>query len=401
MNDAGELKTIGIEIDGCLHDSVGVRCAVGYIQRWSPQVKKHTMPNETVLLDREPLAQFVAAIFGRAGLKPEHARIVADDLVWANLRGADSHGVLRIPLYLNCLDKGHMNPRPDVRVIAEAGAVTIIDADRAVGPIGMRAGMEQAIRRARETTIGWTWVRNSTHCGAIGYYALMALEQDMAALVMNATRPLMAPHGGATPTLGTNPICLAVPGGADAPLVFDMATSAIAMGNVLRARATGEPLPAGTVLDRKGRPTTDAGDAHTLLPAAGPKGSGLSLLIELFTSMMVANPLLEDAGTSEYSWDMRQNGLTVAVDIARFADLADFRRNVGALVANLKAQPPAGGTAEILVPGERGERTYRERVRAGIPIDGKTWQTLGGIADRLGLERPAPRPRPDSDKESG
>ena len=178
-------------------------------------------------------------------------------------------------------------------------------------PIGMRAGMESAIRRARETTIGWTWVKNSTHCGAIGYYALMALEQDMAAVVMNATRPLMAPHGGATPTLGSNPLCLAVPGGGDAPLVFDMATSAIAMGNILRARATGEALPAGTVLDRLGHPTTDAGDAHTLLPAAGPKGSGLSLLIELFTSIMVANPLLKNAGTLEHSWDMQQNGLTV------------------------------------------------------------------------------------------
>lgn len=392
MNDAGEFKTIGIESDRYLHDSVWVRGAVGYIRRWSPQVKKQTMPNEIVVLDHEPLAQFVAAVFKSAGLSPEHARIVADDLVWANLRGADSHGVLRIPLYLNCLDKGHMNPTPHIRTVAEAGAVTIIDADRAVGPIAMRAGMECAIRRARDTTIGWTWIKNSTHSGAIGYFALMALEQDMAALVMNATRPLMAPHGGATPSLGTNPICLAVPGGGDAPLVFDMATSAIAMGNVLRARATGEPLPAGTVLDRKGGATTDAGDAHTLLPAAGPKGSGLSLLIELFTSMMVANPLLEDAGTSEYSWDMQQNGLTVAVDIAKFTDLAGFRRNVGALVKNLKAQQTAAGTAEILVPGERGERTLRERMRKGIPIDGGTWQTLGGIADRLGLEMPVPRP---------
>ena len=248
--------------------------------------------------------------------------------------------------------------------------------------------MKCAIERARQTTIGAAWVRNSTHSGALAYYAMMALEAGMAALVLNATRPLMAAHGGQTPMLGTSPLCLAVPGG-ESPLILDMAASSIALGSIMRARATGQALPQGTALDEAGRATTDAGAAQTILPMAGPKGSGLALMIEALTSLVLANPLLtSEMGRSAATGDMKQNALCVAIDVRQIADVGEVRAHVGELIAALKAQPRAGGVPEILMPGERADRTWRERTQNGIPIPAKTWAALGEVAERFGLEMP-------------
>lgn len=347
------------------------------------------MTEAPVVVDQEPLRQFVSAVFASAGMAADQAGAVAANLVWANLRGVDSHGVLRVPMYLERLENGAMNKNADVRVIRESGAAAVLEGDRAAGAVALTAAMTWAIERARQTTLGAAWVRNSTHSGALAYYAMMALEAGMAALVLNATRPLMAAHGGQTPMLGTSPLCLAVPGG-DSPLILDMAASSIALGGIMRARASGEALPEGVALDAAGRATTDAGAAETILPMAGPKGSGLALMIEALTSLVLANPLLSgEMGTSAATGDMKQNALCVAIDVGRIADLEEVRGHVAGLIAAVKAQPRAEGVAEILMPGERADRSWRERGENGIPIPAKTWAALKDVAERFGLEMPA------------
>ncbi len=347
------------------------------------------MTDAPVVVDQEPLRQFVSAVFASAGMVADQAGAVAANLVWANLRGVDSHGVLRIPMYLERIDNGAMNKNADVRIVREAGAAAVLEGDRAAGAVAMTAAMKYAIERARQTTIGAAWVKNSTHSGALAYYAMMALDAGMAALVMNATRPLMAAHGGHTPMLGTSPLCLAVPGG-DSPLILDMAASSIALGSIMRARATGEALPEGTALDSAGQATTEAAEAQTILPMAGPKGSGLALMIEALTSLILANPLLEgEMGKSAATGDMKQNALCLAIDVAQIADIDEVRGHVAGLIAALKAQPRAGDVAEILMPGEGSDRTWRERAQNGIPIPAKTWAALGEVAERFGLEMPA------------
>jgi ureidoglycolate dehydrogenase (NAD+) len=189
--------------------------------------------------------------------------------------------------------------------------------------------------------------------------------------------------------VGTNPLSIAVAGGERGPVVLDMGMGVISMGALVQARKTGRPVPAGSALDGQGEPTTDARKAAIPLPLGGPKGSGLSLMIECLTSLVVGNPILTEAleGTPD-GRRHKQNGLALAIDLARFGDPAAFRREVDRLVRVVKALPRAPDVPEILMPGERGRRTLERRRREGIPLPPAIVAELRGVADRLGVPWP-------------
>src|SRR5262245_54554386 len=209
----------------------------------------------------------------------DHAATVADVIVWANLRGVDSHGVTRIPRYVEWIGAGIVNPRPAIKIATETPASVLIDADRAAGPIAMTAAMEAAVRRAREAGIGLALVRATTHTAALGYYTQAAARDGMVAVALAGSIPIMAYHGALGAGVSTSPISIAVPGGDSGPVVLDMATSIVSLGRLAQARRAGQPLPEGWALDSSGRPTTDSQQAEIPLPMAGPKGSGLALMI--------------------------------------------------------------------------------------------------------------------------
>ena len=335
----------------------------------------------------DELRRFTTDIFARAGLPEADARIVSDALVWANLRGVDSHGVLRVPRYVDWIRAGAVNPEPRLVVTIETAAVVVLDADRAAGPIAMTAAMMHAVRKARNVGVGLVLVRGTTHTAALGYYTLMAAREGMAAIALAASTPLMAYHGARTAGVSTTPISIAVPGGADEPLLLDMSTSVVAMGKLLQARKTGEPLPEGAAIDAEGRPTTDPKKAAVPLPVGGPKGSGLALMIECLTSLVLANPIvaevLEDTAAGRRH---RQNALALVLDVARFGDPASFRREIARLIGALKALPRAAGFDEILMPGERGSRTHAHRTRDGIPLPPAVVKELSAVAESLGVK---------------
>jgi len=196
----------------------------------------------------------------------------------------------------------------------------------------------------------------------------------------------MAYHGTRAAGVSTNPISIAVPGGARGPVVLDMATGVVARGKLVQARKTGRPIPAGWALDRDGNPTTDPQAALIPLPLGGPKGSGLSLMIELITSLVVSNPII--AGALEVAGDgtrHRQNGLVLAIDLRRFGDPEAFRSEVDRVIAALKALPHAPGVLEVLMPGERGSRAFEDRTRDGIPLPRAIVDELRGVATRFGV----------------
>jgi LDH2 family malate/lactate/ureidoglycolate dehydrogenase len=207
----------------------------------------------------------------------------------------------------------------------------------------------------------------------------------MAAIALAASWPNVAYHGSRAAGVSTSPISIAVPGG-DEPVVLDMATSVVSMGKLNQAKRTGEAIPAGWALDKDGNPTTDPRAAQIPLPMAGPKGSGLSFMIECITSLIAANPLLAESleGTPE-GRRHRQNGLVIAIDLARFGDPEKFRREVGRLVKALKSLPVDPEAGEILMPGERGRRTFERRSRDGIPIPRAIFDELHALAKRLGV----------------
>lgn len=341
------------------------------------------------LVTAAALGRFTTEVLVRVGMPPAPAGIVADVLVWANLRGMDSHGVMRLPRYLELIAAGDLNPTPDLTTRTETAAAVLIEADRAAGPVAMTSAMAAAVRKAREAGVGLALVRGTTHAAALGYYTLMAAQEGMAAVAVVGTVPLMAYHGARAPGVGTNPISIAVPGGDRGPVVLDMGMGVISMGTLVQARKTGQPIPAGSALDGQGHSTTDSAKAAILLPVGGPKGSGLSLMIECLTSLVVSNPIL--AGALEGTADGRrhqQNGLALAIDPARFGDPAAFRREVDRLIRALKALPRAPDVTEILMPGERGRRTLERRSRDGIPIPRPIFEELKGVADRLGVPWP-------------
>lgn len=347
------------------------------------------MQTSSHTVSESALTRFATAIFTAAGAPEEDAALVARVMVWANLRGVDSHGVLRIPKYLSRIEDGIVNPTPDIKQLVDLPAAAVIDADRAFGQVALGRASSIAIDKASQAGIGLCQVRGATHMGAIGYFALEAAAEGMAGIAINVSRPNMAYPGARGAGLATSPIAIAVPGATHAPLMLDMATATQSMGKIALARDTGIPLGEGWAVDGDGNPTTDPEKAAIPTALGGHKGGGLSLMFECLTSLMVANPLI--APFIEGAPDGRrhfQNGLIIAIDISKFGDVGEYAREVDRLATAVKTLPRADGVDEILVPGERGDRVLMDRREAGIPLAQGTWDRLAKVAAPLGVEIP-------------
>ena len=315
------------------------------------------------------LAALVRDIFCRHGMSVAHATLVSDALVWAEMRGMDTHGVMRAPRYVDLIRRGELNPTPVLKRLSETPAAVVLDCDRAAGAVAMMQAVHAACEKAGNAGIGLALAKATTHTGALGYYTQHAARDGYAAIALAASVPLMAYHGTRAASVGTAPLSIAVPG-EDEPLALDMASSLISMGALMRARATGAPIPEGAALAADGTPTTDARKAAIPLPLGGPKGSGLAFMVECLASLLTGNPILAEA--LEGRGRHKQNGFVVAIDAARFMPLPDFTREVQRLAAALRRQPADG---EILMPGERGARNAA-RNREALEIDADVYAEL-------------------------
>lgn len=333
------------------------------------------------------LTLFVRNACESAGMAPAHALMVADALVWANLRGVDSHGVMRLPRYLEMIDQGLMNVRPDMTSSAPTPNSLRIEGDRAPGPVAMNYAIGLLIEQTKQHGLAMALVSRMTHTGALGHYTQRLAGAGLACIAVNAGIPMMPYFGAVGAALGTNPISIAVPGGGDDPLLFDMANSAVSLGKLMLSKRTGADLQPGWAVDKEGRPTTDPAEAAMALPLAGPKGSGLALMIECLASLLTGHPLVADAlqKTGDGA-KHRQNAMLIAIDVSRFVDLAEFRQQVQRLADSIKALPLAPDSQAILMPGERGFRTMGERRSSGIPIPPQILVELGTIAERYNID---------------
>ncbi len=323
-------------------------------------------------------------IFVRAGMADEHAALVADVLVWADLRGMGSHGVMRVPRYVELIRRGDMNARPQMKVVGETPATVHLDADRAAGPLAMTRAAELAIDRARHAGVGLALVRSTTHTAALGYYTQHGARAGMAMIALAASGPNMAYHGARAAGVSTAPLSIAVPGGHE-PLALDIGSGVVSLGKLMQARRTGEPLAPGLALDAQGSPTTDPRQASIPLPLGGAKGSGLALMIECLASLLSGNPILAEAleGTPA-GRRHTQNGLVIAIDVARFVSAEIFSKEVERLKRDLKALPPQPGS-EILMPGERGSRNAAAR-QEDVVIAPAVLEELRALAASLGAK---------------
>jgi len=316
---------------------------------------------------------------------------VAATLVWTSLRGVDSHGVARVPVYAERLRSGAINGRPRPSVASRDGALAVVDGDRGPGQVAALFATDLSIELAREHGVGAVGVRHSAHFGAAAYYAMRAAEAGLVAVAMTNTEPLVIPYGGAERALGTNPICLAAPT-ASGIFNLDLATSQVAINRIYNARDEGRPIPEGWGVDERGAPTTDPAAVHAGVPLGGYKGYALALMVEVLCGV------LPGAGVRHGVGDLYGGG-TGAQDTGHFHLALDPERTVGrdrfaavldGLLDELRAIPPAPGFDEVLVAGDPEDRARAERARTGVPIEPALWGTLRALSDELGVPVPDP-----------
>lgn len=344
----------------------------------------------TVTISSDSLSRFAEQIFVAAGVEPTIATQMADVLIWANLRGTDTHGVRRIPRYLSLLERGATNGAPNMRIERDAGAIAVLEADQAPGGAAMLRAVEEAVERAGKFNIAWCAARNITHAGAIGYFASKVAEAGFAGIVMSASgKPLMAYHGARVSGVSTNPLAVSIPRHKRRPFVLDISTSNVSFGKLLSAREQKADIPLDWGLDKNGSQTTDPDAVETLTPLGGPKGSGLSLMIECLASVAVGNPLI----SRWLSGDKPEggptfNGIVIAVNLAALGDPQNLERDIEYLAEQIKSLPKTDDTQHIFLPGERGDSVMDIRERDGIPLPDKVWEQLEAVAVKLDVKVP-------------
>jgi LDH2 family malate/lactate/ureidoglycolate dehydrogenase len=322
-----------------------------------------------VKIPPDRLHRFITETLRDLDVPAGDASVVADSLVEAELEGQSGHGAIRFPFVLSRLKAGLISPRPAMRIMNESPAAALLDGGNGLGPVvGMRA-LAIAEAKARTQGVGVCAVRRSNHLGSVGFYVSKAAANGVIAFGFGNTPPAMAPPGGATPVLGTNPIAAAFPTRGE-PMVVDLATSQVARGRILKAAHIGEAIPAGWALDSKGKDTTDPDQAlkGSLKPLGGAKGFALALIVEALSGVLAGAAVGPDVGGTYINTDRESNlGLCFLVIDPAALD-AGFAERMTALADVIRAVEPLDARAPVRVPGDRRRLESAARRADGIEL---------------------------------
>lgn len=341
------------------------------------------------LYSPDQIEKLSAGIFKAVGAPADIAEYVAHSLVESNLMGHDSHGVLRIPSYLEAVEKGTTVPAARPSVLSETETTAVVDGNWAFGQITAHFATNVAIEKARTHQVAAIAITRCNHIGRLGEYTEMAAHHGMFAFMAGGTYNAgpVAPYGAVSRVLGTNPLSFALPGPKDVPIVADIATSVAAEGKLRVARAKGLPVAPGTILDKDGNPTTDPNDFYAggvLLPVGGHKGYVLSVMADLVARHIAG-------GEKTAAADVCFGNFLVVVNIGAFRPLAEFDEAVSARLGEIKSAKVAPGFTEVLLPGEPERHTREKRAAEGIVLPEDTTQRLAEIATKYGLPMPGPK----------
>ena len=349
------------------------------------------MPAEAaspVAVDAQRLISAVGDILTAVGIAAADARLVAADLVAADLEGIASHGVMLLPMYVERIDKGSVSRASAGQVVSDRGGAIVIDAGNVLGQLTSRQAVRLAVERAREIGLAAVAVRNGFHFGTAGRYARMMAEQNCVGVVLSNTRPLMPAPGGAEALVGNNPVAIALPSAGEFPAEADMALSATAMGKIRLAAAAGARIPGDWAVDSEGRPTTDPAAAikGMLLPAAGPKGFGLAFVIDLLCGGLSdgavgaeVRPLYGDPGEP-----YRCAHFFLAIDAGHFPPGERFAERVRDQAMRVSASKRGAGVERVYAPGELVWAT-RLASDGVCRLDAATVRSLRETAARVGV----------------
>jgi LDH2 family malate/lactate/ureidoglycolate dehydrogenase len=334
-------------------------------------------------------AAFVARLFAATGLSASAAEKVANGLVDADLEGLGSHGVMLTDMYIERLQSGSVSKETAAAIVSERQGAVVLDAGSALGQLTAEQAMSLAIDKSRQFAAGIVTVRHGFHFGAAGRYARQAAGAGCIGIVMCNTRPLMPAPGGAERVVGNNPLAIAVPADGAIPIVLDMATSEAAMGKIRMAEKAKEPIPPTWAVTAEGLPTINAAAAIAgmLLPSGGPKGFGLSFLIDLLCGLLSqgasgaqVRPLYGD-----FSAPYDCSHLFIAIDVAHFCDLGWFRAQAANAAERIRSGNRAPGVIQLFTPGEP-EWQRRDRSGGQVLVDPAVVAMLQHYAARLGVQ---------------
>jgi LDH2 family malate/lactate/ureidoglycolate dehydrogenase len=340
------------------------------------------------------LESFAVRALAGAGMGEADARTTAAVLVTTDAWGVFTHGTKNLRGYVRRLRAGGIRAGGRPFVVREGPAWALADADAAIGMVGSVFAMRTAMRKARETGLGYVGLRNSCHFGAAGYYAALAAEEGMVGMAMANDTPTMTVPGGRTAALGSNPFAFAAPRPGGPPVLLDMATSAVAGGKVFSAAAHGRTIPEGWVVDADGRPTTDPRlfpHAASLLPMAGHKGYGVALWVEILSAVVPGAAIAAQVLSWSFADATRptdHGAAFLAVDVRQMLEPGAMEARMGELVRQMHEAPRAAGVDRILLPGELEWERRERALREGIELPEDVVTPLRQLAAESGLEFP-------------
>jgi LDH2 family malate/lactate/ureidoglycolate dehydrogenase len=340
----------------------------------------------------DDLKGFCKEVYEKAGVPDEEAEIVADLLVRSDLRGVETHGVTRLPIYIERIQKGYVRAVGKMTLIREKGPTAFAEAHGSLGHVVAFRAMQMAIKKAEEYGIGWVSVKDSGHFGVAGFFSMMALEKDFIGYITSNSAPMMAPYGGRERIIGNNPLSYAFPTKSYLPVVVDFSCSVVSSGKLILCRKRGEKIPLGWAYDKDGLPTEDPYEGYegggSLAPVGKHKGYGLALAHEILTAILTGGKWTRNIKSLYEEDKTRIQGTChsfMALDPDCFIGKENFKKSMDSYIRSIKESGKAENKTEILMPGEPEYQTESERLKEGIPLSSNTLKELMALGESFGL----------------
>ena len=334
------------------------------------------------------LKGFVSRCLSSCSISNKESKIISDLMIEADLRGADGHGIFRLPQYVKRIRAGGININPNINIAKDHASTALVDGDNGMGHLVMQYASDLAVKKALNTGIGWVGANNSNHAGPASLYASIPMSSDMIGIyIAVGSANHLPPWGGTDMLLSTNPIAIAIPALNEKPIILDMATTVAAYGKVKTAAEKGESIPEGWMIDKSGHPITDPKKSSEgfLLPIGDYKGYGLALVFGILAGTLNNAALGKDVinFNSDFITPTNTGQLVIAISIDRFTELNIFKSNIDSIIRSMKGSATLPGIDEIRLPGEGSWKIRENRKKNGIPIHLDLKKKLDKLAKEL------------------
>lgn len=332
------------------------------------------------------LREFMKETFVKAGIPEKDAEITSDILLKADLRGIESHGIARLPIYLKRIELGIINSNPNIKIQNESNGSALLDADNGLGQVATYKAMQICIQKAKENGVASVGIQHSNHFGIGAYYSLMAADEDLIGFICTNASPMVAPFGGKNKLLGTNPFSITVPAKKYPHVCLDMATTVVPRGKLEISLREGKSIPLTWATDAEGKPTDDPalGLKGTLLPLGGPKGYGLALIIDILSGILVSTSYGKHIGTLFNDLDKPQDigHFVMAINPNSFLNIEIFKERIDDMIDEIKGSEKAAGVSQLFLPGEI-EHKNEQTKESGISLNENVIKELSIINKEL------------------